>query len=198
MHVGRPAVRALRAAAFTAICVLASATLHVLVGGAAIGTGTLAAAVAATWAGAYCLGGRQRGWPELLALCGLSQYGLHQLFGAQEYPAAALMIPVSSEPVGHQHGIGPGMVLIHLVVALCSSWWLVRGEVALAALLHLSAARVAGVRALLSAMPAVPAALSAGERPRLPLVRTGTARRVPALLAPVISRRGPPPRLARG
>ena len=46
-HVGHPVIRALRAAVFTAVCVLASAALHVLVGGGGMRPGGPAAA---TWA----------------------------------------------------------------------------------------------------------------------------------------------------
>ncbi|MER6005394.1 hypothetical protein ABT120_43085 [Nonomuraea angiospora] len=99
MHVGHPVIRALRAAVFTAVCVLASAALHVLVGGGGMRPGGLAAAMAAIWAGAYLLAGRRREWPELLALCAVSQYGLHQLFAGSS--------PVSPVSSGHHHRPGP-------------------------------------------------------------------------------------------
>ncbi|SDL81074.1 hypothetical protein [Nonomuraea jiangxiensis] len=186
MHVGRPVVRALRAAVFTAVCLLASAALHLFVGGAAIGPGSLVLAAATTWAGAYALGYRQCGWPELLALCGVSQYGLHQLFAADEPPFV---------PVGHGHGTGPGMLLIHVMVALGSSWWLARGELALAALLHLGAVRMGRWWRLLATalsvlVACVPVTAHPGPAPGPP----ETARRVPALLTRTAPRRGPPAR----
>ncbi|MEU6726654.1 hypothetical protein ABZ917_23385 [Nonomuraea wenchangensis] len=187
MHVGRPVVRALRAAAFTAVCILASAALHLLVGGTPIRADALALAVAATWVGAYLVGYRQRGLPTLLALCGLSQYAMHQLFAAQEYSASALM-PAAS----HGHGAGPGMVLIHVAVALGSSWWLARGELALAALLHLGAGHPSALRNLLVRVLTVPACAPVAGRPEPPPVWPETARLVPALLMRVLSRRGPP------
>ncbi|MFI9840964.1 hypothetical protein ACIHFD_28305 [Nonomuraea sp. NPDC051941] len=114
VHVGHPVIRALRAAVFTAVCVLASAALHVLVGGGGMRPGGLAAAMAAIWAGAYLLAGRRRDWPELLALCAVSQYGLHQLFSG-----SSPVSPVFSS--GHEHGPGLAMPMIHLAAAMCSS-----------------------------------------------------------------------------
>ncbi|MFI7124826.1 hypothetical protein ACIBQ1_03985 [Nonomuraea sp. NPDC050153] len=185
VHVGHPAIRALRAAVFTAACVLASAALHVLVGGGAMRPGGLAAAMPVIWAGAYLLAGRRRAWPELLALCAVSQYGLHQLFSG-----ASAADPVFSS--GHEHGPGLAMPVIHLAVAAGSSWWLARGELALATLLHLNALGAAGVRTLLAAAITVLAPLAVIGRPRPVPVRREPAPRVPALLAVVVPRRGPP------
>ncbi|MGW4792416.1 hypothetical protein ACWEPC_08400 [Nonomuraea sp. NPDC004297] len=196
MHVGRPAVRALRATAFTAICILASAVLHLLVGGTAIRPDALAVAVAATWAGAYTVGYRPRGRPTLLALCGLSQYGMHRLFATQEYTASTLTLPDAAG--SHGHSTGSGMLLIHVAVALGSSWWLARGETALAALLHLGTVGTSALRNLLAYALAAPARVPAGRPPaRLPAwpVR---ARLLPALLVRCLSRRGPPASLPCG
>ncbi|MET7328157.1 hypothetical protein [Nonomuraea sp. NPDC005650] len=185
VHVGHPAIRALRAAVFTAVCVLASAALHVLVGGGEMRPGGLVAAMPVVWAGAYLLAGRRRAWPELLALCAVSQYGLHQIFSG-----ASTTGPVFSS--GHEHGPGLAMPMIHLAVATGSSWWLARGELALATLLHLNAVGVAGVRALLAAAITVLAPFAVVERPRPAPVRREPVPRVPALLAVVVPRRGPP------
>ncbi|MEU6716741.1 hypothetical protein ABZ897_35190 [Nonomuraea sp. NPDC046802] len=184
VRAGGPVIRALRAAAFTAACVLASAVLHVLVGGSPIRPGALPVALAAIGAGAYALGGRRLGWPELLAACVATQYVLHRLFTD---PAAAV-----GPPYGHEHGTGPGMAAIHLAVAMCSSWWLARGEVALAMLLHLNAARTAGLRALVAAVVIVLTPVDVAGRPCVVPVRRERACLVAALLAPVMSRRGPP------
>ncbi|WP_431907932.1 hypothetical protein [Nonomuraea jabiensis] len=188
-HVGHPVIRALRAAVFTAVCVLASAALHVLVGGGGMRPGGLAAAmvgaVAAIWAGAYLLAGRRREWPELLALCAVSQYSLHQLFSG-----SSPVSPVFSS--GHEHGPGLAMPMIHLAAAMSSSWWLARGELALAMLLHLNAVCVAGVRTLIAVAITVLAPLAVIGRPRPAPVRPEPGPRVPALLAAVVPRRGPP------
>ncbi|GAA3685686.1 hypothetical protein GCM10022224_058100 [Nonomuraea antimicrobica] len=199
MEVGRPVIRALRAAAFAAICILASAALHLLVGGGAIRPQALGLAVVATWATAYALGARQRGGPTLLALCGLSQYGLHRLFATPDDVASTLVPSITFDPAGHEHGAGSGMVLIHVAVAVGSSWWLARGEAALAALLRLAAVRVAGWCGLVVAALAVPVRTAVATGPAVVPVWPETARRVPASLVRVVSRRGPPqgpPRVA--
>ncbi|NRQ32354.1 hypothetical protein HII36_10960 [Nonomuraea sp. NN258] len=196
VQVGRPVVRAVRAAAFTAVCVLASAALHVLVGGAAISLRALASAAVVTWLGAYAIGYRRCGRPVLLVLCGLSQYGLHQLFAGAElgWPAREHR-PTSAMDAwaGHEHGGGTGMVMIHLAVALGSSWWLARGESALAELLRLAAVGVSGLWALLLAALAVLVDGRVAERPRRLPDRPEAAHRVSAVLTRALSRRGPPP-----
>ncbi|WP_327102997.1 hypothetical protein [Nonomuraea glycinis] len=188
MHVGRPAIRALRATAFTVMCVLASAALHILVSGTAIQPGPLTAAATATWAGAYAVGRRPRGWPELLALCALSQYGMHQLFAAPDVSISSQMLRATN--VSHDHDGGTGMLLIHLAVALFSSWWLARGEAALAALLHLNAIRLACAW-ILPTIVRAPVVMTRARR-SVPAWPDKPHCRLPALLAPVMPRRGPP------
>lgn len=185
MQVGRPVVRALRAAAFAAACILASALLHMLVGGGTIEPSVLAIAVVANWTFAYALGRRPRGRLTLLSMCGLSQYGMHQLFAAHEHASAALT-PSAAAPV-HGHGTGPGMLLIHVTVALVSSWWLAQGEATLCALPLLAAARTGlwWLRVLVFVPVAEPAVRVMPAWPQ-------TARLVPPLLVRVLSRRGPP------
>ncbi|MFI7415771.1 MFS transporter [Nonomuraea sp. NPDC049684] len=209
MQVGRPVVRALRAAVFTAVCVLASAALHMLVGGTAIAPGPLALAVAATFAAAYAAGSRPRGRAPLLAMCVAAQYGLHELFDASESARYGLshLLDASSPsfagpPAGpsagavvHGHG-SAGMVVIHLAVALSSSWWLARGDAALAALLRLSTVRLARLWAVLCAWLSVLAPPPAGPARACPLWPPVAGHRA-LLLAPVLSRRGPPRPAAR-
>lgn len=200
MQVARPVVRALRAAVFTAVCVLASAALHTLVGGTAIAPGPLALAVAATFAAAYAAGSRPRGWAPLLAMCVAAQYGLHELFDASESTRYGLshLLDTSSPsfagppagPVAHGHG-SSGMVVIHLAVAVSSSWWLARGDAALAALLRLSTVRLARLWAVLCAWSSVLAPPPAGPARACPLWPPVAGHRA-LLLAPVLSRRGPP------
>ncbi|MFI7106122.1 hypothetical protein ACIBK9_07450 [Nonomuraea sp. NPDC050227] len=216
MQVARPVVRALRAAVFTAVCVLASAALHTLVGGTAIAPGPLALAVAATFAAAYAAGSRPRGWAPLLAMCVAAQYGLHELFDASEsarYGLSHLLDasspsfggplagpfggqfggPSAGSPAGavaHGHG-SSGMVVIHLAVAVSSSWWLARGDAALAALLRLSTIRLARLWAVLCAWLSVLAPPPAGPARACPLWPPVAGHRA-LLLAPVLSRRGPP------
>ncbi|MFI9591809.1 hypothetical protein [Nonomuraea sp. NPDC052265] len=204
MQVARPVVRALRAAVFTAVCVLASAALHTLVGGTAIAPGPLTLAVAATFAAAYAAGSRPRGWPPLLAMCVAAQYGLHELFDASESarygpshlldaslpPSAGSSAGSSAGALAHGHG-SSGMVVIHLAVAVSSSWWLARGDAALAALLRLSTVRLARLWTALCAWLSVPAPPPAGPARACPLWPP-VAGHGALLLAPVLSRRGPP------
>ncbi|MEV4400436.1 hypothetical protein [Nonomuraea sp. NPDC049607] len=210
MQVARPVFRALRAAVFTAVCVLASAALHTLVGGTAVAPGPLALAVAATFAAAYAAGSRPRGWPLLLAMCVAAQYGLHELFDASESARYGLRhlldasLPVSAGPSAalpagmpagmpagaHGHG-SSGMVVIHLAVAVSSSWWLARGDAALAALLRLSTVRLARLWTVLCAWLSVLAPPPAGPARACPLWPRVAGHRA-LLLAPVLSRRGPP------
>ncbi|MEV0228270.1 hypothetical protein [Nonomuraea sp. NPDC050786] len=133
MHIGRPVLRAMRAAVFAAVCVLVSAALHGFAGGEPVRPGILLGASVLAWAGAYLLGGSQRGMGALLAACFATQYGMHQLFGAGTANAVT---------AGHEHGTGVGMFLVHAMTALISAWWLERGESALAALLQLAVTTV--------------------------------------------------------
>ncbi|TDD18705.1 hypothetical protein [Nonomuraea diastatica] len=183
MHVGRPSLRALRATVFAVACVLVSAAVHVLAGGAAVRPGALVLALVLTWAGAYAIGARQRGVGVLLGACFAAEYGMHRLFtvGAEAAP----------DPLTHAHGdSGVGMFLVHVAVALLSSWWLERGETALAAIAHLAATSLsmlwAGLLLLLAVSPVtpnLPGRLRAGHAP-------DRLRRL--LLASSLRRRGPP------
>ncbi|MFC4116627.1 hypothetical protein [Nonomuraea zeae] len=215
MLAGRPVIRALRAGAFTAVCLLASAGLHLLVGGAAVRPGDLFVATAAMGVSAYALGGRRRGWPELLALCAASQYALHQLFTTPSLidlplakspvasPAASLSTSLSTNSstslsASHEHGGGPAMLLVHVAVALAASWWLARGELALATLLHLNATCLTGLRSLVAAAITVLALFEVSAPASSAPSRHRPVCRVPALLAQVLTRRGPPATPARG
>ncbi|WP_431930083.1 hypothetical protein [Nonomuraea jabiensis] len=177
-------MRATRAAVFAAVCVLVSAALHVFAGGEPVRPDILLAASAAAWAGAYLLGGGQRGIGALLAACFAAQYGMHHLFGAG---AAASVQP------GHEHGTGVGMFLVHAMTALISAWWLERGESALAVLLQLAVTTVRRWWRVLSVLAGGPA--EAGTRAPSP----SRDEHVPfprSRFAAAISRRGPPARFS--
>ncbi|MGV9302724.1 hypothetical protein ACWDLG_05080 [Nonomuraea sp. NPDC003727] len=182
MDVGRPLIRALRAAVFAVACVLVSAVLHVLAGGAGVRLETMAGALTLTWAGAFLLGRRQCGVEVLLAACFAAQYGMHHLFTAGAPPAV-------SAPATHGHGTGLGMLLVHVVAAVGSAWWLARGESALATLLHLAGASVSMAWAALLLLPAVPIEFGPAVRVT-PWRGPVPPRRAP--FAVVVSRRGPP------
>ncbi|TMR07762.1 hypothetical protein ETD86_50630 [Nonomuraea turkmeniaca] len=174
----------MRAAVFAAACVLVSAAWHGLAGGGLVRFDVLLGALALAWTGAYVLGRRQRGMEVLLAACFASQYGMHHLFSA----GAVTPIPPSQE-----HGSGVGMLLVHVMTALLSAWWLERGESALAALLHLAGTTI---RRWWRALSVLAGGL---VEPHLHTLRPSTDERVPCLhswCATAISRRGPPLRFS--
>ncbi|MFB4262538.1 hypothetical protein [Nonomuraea sp. GTA35] len=179
MQIGRPVMRAMRAAAFAALCVLVSAVLHGLAGGTPVRQEVLLGAYALTWAGAFLIGGRQRGLGVLLVACFVTQYGMHHLFSASAAVPAAPF---------HDHGSGVGMFLVHGMTALISAWWLKRGESALAALLHLAVTAVRLWGRVLTVLLGGP--VEAGVRPRPDRDERVTLPR--SRCAAVISRRGPP------
>lgn len=184
MSAGRSPLRALRAAVFAVACVLVSAALHVLAGGAPVRAGALVAALALTWLGAFLLAGRRRGMDVLLGACFAAQYGLHHLFtlgAAHESP------PMWTG----EHGTGLGMLLIHAATAVLSAWALERGESALDVIVHLAVTPVRRLWAMalvLAGPPTGVAPIPAGVLGRfsLPLPRR-------ADFAVVVARRGPPP-----
>ncbi|GAA4188502.1 hypothetical protein [Microbispora amethystogenes] len=183
MSTGRPSLRAFRAAVFAAACVLVSAALHMLAGGAPVRAGALVAALALTWLGAFLLAARRRGMDVLLGACFAAQYGLHHLFtlGAAHEPATMWT---------GEHGTGLGMLLIHAATAVLSAWALERGESALALIVHLAVTpvrRLWTLAVVLAGPPTGAAPLPSGVLGRfsLPLPRR-------ADFAVVVARRGPP------
>lgn len=183
MHAGQPLLRVMRAAVFAVVCVLVSAFLHGLAGGAPVRPGTLAGALALTWAGAFLLGARPRGMGVLLGACFAAQYGMHHLFSASGDSA------VSALPA-HQHGTGLGMLLVHAVVAAGSAWRLERGESALAMMAHLAVTSLAWLWDVLRALAPVLGEVETG--PRLGRWTRVRARRWSRLFTTAVARRGPP------
>ncbi|RCG31575.1 hypothetical protein DQ384_08355 [Sphaerisporangium album] len=183
VYVGQSSLRALRAAVFAAACVLVSAALHVLAGGALLRAEALAAALMLTWLGAFLLARRQRGMDVLLGACFAAQYGMHHVFTAGAAPA-------TSSPWTHDHGSGLGMLLIHAVTGVLSAWALERGESALALIVHLAVTPVRGLRAMwrilvgspVEIVPPAPGPM--GHRPLPPPRRSD--------FVVVVARRGPP------
>ncbi|MEU7165727.1 hypothetical protein AB0A70_13940 [Streptomyces morookaense] len=74
-------LRLIRAAVFTAVCVLLSAGGHVLASCAGVPLWTLGAGGAAVFAVAVPLAGRERSLPGIAALLAVGQLALHTLFG---------------------------------------------------------------------------------------------------------------------
>ncbi|MFD9005456.1 hypothetical protein ACFV0T_31680 [Streptomyces sp. NPDC059582] len=72
--------RTVRAAVFAAVCVLLAALGHVLMSGSHVPGWALAVGFAATGAAGWCLGGRERGLPLVVAAVVAAQAALHSAF----------------------------------------------------------------------------------------------------------------------
>lgn len=180
--------RTARAAMFAAVCVVLAALGHVLMSGHDVPSWTLAAGLAATGAAGWCLAGRERGLPLVVAVVVAAQTALHQAF--------SLAHPTTPPPMGgaHHHGgstgddsPSSGMLAAHLLAALLCGLWLAYGERAVFRLLRVLAQRLAAPLRLLLARPAAP------HRP-LPYPCRDRDDRSPRLLHLVctLTRRGPP------
>jgi hypothetical protein len=206
--------RTLRAAVFAAVCVLLAALGHVLMSGAHVPGWTLAAGLAATGCAGWCLAGRERGLPLIVAVVVGAQTALHSAFSlAQPAPAAqdtgvmhmASMhtsgmdaidaAPMDTAPMGTSSGVDAlsfwmpfGMYAAHLLAALLTGLWLAYGERAAFRILRAVAGRLVAPLRLLLALPATP------HRPRLRVCRPRSERGPRALLlVHAITHRGPPP-----
>ncbi|MGR3936560.1 hypothetical protein [Streptomyces sp. BRA346] len=82
-------LRMLRAAVFTAACVVLSAAGHVLASCATVPLWTLGVGAAAMFAMVLPLAGRERSLPGIASVLALGQLALHSLFGYGQQAAAA-------------------------------------------------------------------------------------------------------------
>ncbi|MFR9757846.1 hypothetical protein [Streptomyces sp. TR06-5] len=82
-------LRHLRAAVFTAVCVLLSAGGHALAAGAPLPLWTLGLGCALVFAVAAPLAGRERSLPGIAALLTVGQVALHTVFSVAHSPSAA-------------------------------------------------------------------------------------------------------------
>ncbi|MEV7073160.1 hypothetical protein [Streptomyces sp. NPDC093990] len=204
--------RTVRAAVFAAVCVLLAALGHVLMSGADVPGRTLAAGLVATGGAGWCLAGRERGLPLIVAVVVAAQTALHSAFSLAQSAAAAPgmggmhresahmsgMDSLDAAPMGTSSGVDAlsflvpfGMYAAHLLAALLTGLWLAYGERAAFRVLRAFAARLVAPLRLLLALPATP------HRPR-PRMRRSRSRRAPRLLLLVhaISHRGPPAGIA--
>ncbi|MFI5667961.1 hypothetical protein [Streptomyces sp. NPDC051704] len=90
-------LRLLRAAVFTAVCVVLSAAGHALASCAAVPWWTLVIAFLAVFAVAAALAGRRRSLPGIAAGLALGQLGLHAVFGLGQHSAAAAQAPAGAD-----------------------------------------------------------------------------------------------------
>ncbi|MGC0337214.1 hypothetical protein [Streptomyces sp. SLBN-8D4] len=201
--------RTVRAAVFAAVCVLLAALGHVLMSGAPVPGWTLAAGLAVTGCAGWCLAGRERGLPLIVAVVVAAQTALHSAFSLAQPTTAAQdmggmhmesmhmsgMDSLDAAPAGTSSGVGAlsflvpfGMYAAHLLAALLTGLWLAYGERAAFRILRAVAARLVAPLRLLLALPATP------HRPRL-RARRARSQRAPRLLLLVhaITHRGPPP-----
>ncbi|MEU7042431.1 hypothetical protein AB0A77_15385 [Streptomyces varsoviensis] len=207
MDISAVRLRALRAALFTALCVLLSATTHVLLSGAPLPVATVAALSAAVFVIAYALAGRERGYGHIAALLvplelaadavfTTGQETCHGQLGAAR-TGGALILLCGGGDVGSPLPSVPDasaacwlLLAAHLGLGLLGAAWLRRGEAALGQLLR--AAAVAAFRPLLLAL----AALATSATPVRAAVRRVARRTPPArthpLLVHSVVRRGPP------
>ncbi|MEU6985207.1 hypothetical protein ABZ946_17535 [Streptomyces sp. NPDC046324] len=203
--------RGVRAALFAAVCVLLTATGHVLMSGAPVPGWTAAVAFGATGGVAWCLADRERGLLSVTAATVVVQAALHSLFSLAQSAAAppASGGPAATHPAGHSghaamghdrmahasvpgHDMGDmsstGMFAAHLLAALLCGLWLAHGErAAFRVLRALASLLLAPLRALLR-LPAPP------HRPRVRSRRGPRAARTlrRLLLAHTLVTRGPP------
>lgn len=90
-------LRLIRAAVFTAVCVLLSAGGHALASCASVPLWTLGAGFAAVFAVAVPLAGRERSLPGIAALLAVGQLALHTLFGLGQQGAEAVRQQAGSD-----------------------------------------------------------------------------------------------------
>ncbi|WP_172639351.1 hypothetical protein [Streptomyces tailanensis] len=207
-------LRTVRAAMFAAVCVLLASLGHVLMSGSSVPWWAMAAGVAATGAVGWCLAGRERGLPLIVAVVVAAQTALHTGFSlAQPSSTGVDAVDMGSAHMNHTVSMGPtdhmghvdhtgylldgsfassfapssGMLAAHLLAALLCGLWLAYGERAAFNLLRAVAGWLAAPLRLPLALPLPP------ERPR-PRVRRGRSDRSPRrlLLVHAITSRGPP------
>ncbi|MFE9396231.1 hypothetical protein [Streptomyces flavidovirens] len=204
----RSPLRALRAALFAAVCVIAAAVGHSSMSGHEVPVSGLLAAFAVTGGLAWTVGHRSHGvlavGGGLLAVQGV----LHLIFGTAQGPGTGHHgMPVAHQPVmdpetmasaaaaasASTHAQGSSslaMTAAHLAAALVCGLWLARGEAALFRLARAVGALAFTPLRLLLAVVRAPGPLPDPVRPRRP--RTTRRRGPGVVLAHTLSRRGPP------
>ncbi|MFE1295259.1 hypothetical protein [Streptomyces sp. NPDC058731] len=88
--------RTVRAAVFAAVCVLLAALGHVLMSGRDVPAWALAAGAAVTAAAGWCMAGRERGLPAIVAVVVTAQAVLHQAFELAQSATGGGPLPTGS------------------------------------------------------------------------------------------------------
>ncbi|MEU9142393.1 hypothetical protein [Streptomyces sp. NPDC048349] len=91
-------LRLIRAAVFTAVCVVLSAAGHALASCATVPWWSLSLGFLAVFAVAAPLAGRRRSLPGIAAGLAAGQLGLHTVFGLGQHSAAAASAPAAGAP----------------------------------------------------------------------------------------------------
>ncbi|MHB9848027.1 hypothetical protein ACSYGO_02155 [Streptomyces krungchingensis] len=204
--------RTVRAAMFAAVCVLLAALGHVMMSGSDVPAWALGAGALVTGGAGWCLTGRERGLPSIVAAVVAAQTGLHSAFsfaqsatgsaGSPGHDMRAMdmgpmdmgsmhMHPMDSVDMGHMESsmtgsASFGMLAAHLLAALLCGLWLAYGERAAFRILRALAGWLAAPLGLLLALPLTP------ERPRIRARRRSSDRARRLLLVHAITSRGPP------
>ncbi|WP_371786590.1 MFS transporter [Streptosporangium subroseum] len=178
------ALRVPRAIVFATLCIVVSAGGHALAGGELIPPhlGVLGTAIA--FCVAYALNGRERGVEVVLAATAGTQLLLHELFSRATAPHT--VSPAEHGHSGSGLSVSLSMMVIHVVVALGTGWWLHRGESALWLMIRLYGGRMPVIRLLFIGVAGV----------TLPVWQAVPAAEVRPYggweILPVLRRRGPP------
>ncbi|RZB14167.1 hypothetical protein StrepF001_40010 [Streptomyces sp. F001] len=93
--------RTVRAAVFAAVCVLLAALGHVLMSGSHVPWWALAGGAAVTAGGGWCLAGRERGLPLIVAVVATAQTALHSAFSLAQSATGTAHRASDTGAVGH-------------------------------------------------------------------------------------------------
>ncbi|QVQ50808.1 hypothetical protein J4H86_18300 [Spiractinospora alimapuensis] len=138
--------RSVRAGVFASVSVGVSAAGHSLASQQSLPPVALLVGLAALFACGWGFAGKERG---LGAICGWMVWGqlaLHIMFSLAQSASTHVHGAPPSDVGGGQTGVD--MMVVHVVAALVSGWWLRRGEAGLFHLLHLLGAALLSVLAL--------------------------------------------------
>nr|WP_228449509.1 hypothetical protein [Streptomyces alkaliterrae] len=207
----QPAIRAARAAVFTALCVTLSAGTHVLLSGAPVPLTPLLLVSAVVFAAAYALGGRLRGYWSIAALLlplqlaadtvfttgqqacyganggpvigPLRSMGVNLICTGGDFGTPLARLAGDAPTVPLSHPAAPWLLLgAHVAVGLGAAAWLWRGDAALTRLLRAAVMEAAELaRPLLRRLTALTARTATTGAPRRRAPRTAYRRPSPAL-----------------